>query len=257
MFMDYIHGTCAGELFDMKKCTAPFFGTPEQDRAFRKHLAEIHVSLTAHQFDKIGGLHEKEGEVVVGPDLVSGKGPWNRTNDFWKDIVQFAMKAYGQMEHDFQDMPYLHRIPELMQVYGWNEKKCSLANLDFGAHNLLVNENFEIVGLIGLTDVVAAPLEIAAQLPHDTFLERPVPGEDKLDEADAENLLARWGMINEYILMIDEAAKKYPGIENVQLLGPAMASESARIVQSALQWGVLEGESEMAPLWYRYLHGLR
>jgi hypothetical protein len=40
-----------------------------------------------------------------------------------------------------------------------------LFNRDFGAHNILVDNDFNIVGIIDFDGVVASPLEAAAQYP--------------------------------------------------------------------------------------------
>ena len=66
----------------------------------------------------------------------------------------------------------------LISVYGQNSSRgpFSLTNRDFGAHNLLVNDNFEIIGVIDFDGVMAAPIEVVAQYPSLTGLEREPPG---------------------------------------------------------------------------------
>jgi aminoglycoside/choline kinase family phosphotransferase len=51
-----------------------------------------------------------------------------------------------------------------------------LTNRDFGAHNILVNDNFDIVGVIDFDGVMAAPLEAVAQYPILSFLDVDPPG---------------------------------------------------------------------------------
>ena len=51
-----------------------------------------------------------------------------------------------------------------------------LANRDFGAHNVLVNGDFDIVGLIDFDGVMAGPLEAVAQYPIFCGLEVEPPG---------------------------------------------------------------------------------
>lgn len=39
ILMDYINGTVAMDLRGAKNCDRGFFGTPDQDRKFREHMA--------------------------------------------------------------------------------------------------------------------------------------------------------------------------------------------------------------------------
>lgn len=64
-----------------------------------------------------------------------------------------------------------------MSLYGSSTSgPFRLANRDFGAHNLLVNEEFDIVGVIDFEGVMAAPIEVVAQYPTLTELDRGPPG---------------------------------------------------------------------------------
>lgn len=52
----------------------------------------------------------------------------------------------------------------------------SLTNRDFGAHNVRVNDEFEVIGVIDLDGVMATPIEMVARFPVLTDLERATPG---------------------------------------------------------------------------------
>lgn len=51
-----------------------------------------------------------------------------------------------------------------------------LANRDFSAHNVLVDDDPNIIGLIDFDGVIASPVELVAQMSLFTGLERPIPG---------------------------------------------------------------------------------
>jgi hypothetical protein len=51
-----------------------------------------------------------------------------------------------------------------------------LTNRDFGAHNLLVDDDFDIVVVIDFDGVMAAPLAAVAQYPALSFLDPDPPG---------------------------------------------------------------------------------
>jgi hypothetical protein len=53
----------------------------------------------------------------------------------------------------------------LISLYGQNSSRggpFSITNRDFGAHNLLVNDDFKIIGVIDFDGVMAAPIEVIA-----------------------------------------------------------------------------------------------
>lgn len=69
---------------------------------------------------------------------------------------------------------------DFIQKYKTSAAECkisySLVHRDLGAHNVLVNEDFDIVGLIDLDSVMAAPPEVGAQFKSFMHLNRPTPG---------------------------------------------------------------------------------
>lgn len=57
-------------------------------------------------------------------------------------------------------------LNSLLRKYGEERNgPFRLTNRDFGAHNILVNENYDIVGVIDFDGIMAAPIEAVAQLP--------------------------------------------------------------------------------------------
>jgi hypothetical protein len=89
--MDYIDGLVAAELRELKDCALGLFGTPEQDQNFRRHMAKIQVRLSTCLFDEIGCLTlDDQGDMKIGPDVLTGKGPWKSATDYYQDAARYA-----------------------------------------------------------------------------------------------------------------------------------------------------------------------
>lgn len=78
ILMDYIHGTSASDMRIAQNYDSGLFGTPQQDKAFKRELATVHATLATCNFDQSGSLYEDSatGEFRVGPDNETNKGPW-------------------------------------------------------------------------------------------------------------------------------------------------------------------------------------
>lgn len=185
ILMDYIHGTVATELRVAKNCDVDLFGTLQQDRKFRQQMAGIQVALSVFEFDQIGSLYEDEvtSEFFIGPDVETRKGPWTSPMEYYADLAHHALQGcVANAPADVQTswsfaIPILFK--HLISVYGHTATGnvlFRLTNRDFGAHNLLVNNDFEIVGVIDLDGVVAAPIEVVSQYPQLSGLDREPPG---------------------------------------------------------------------------------
>ncbi|CAG8922165.1 unnamed protein product [Penicillium salamii] len=174
MIMEYIPGTVAYELRKGIEASWDQFGTPEQDQKFRRQMAAIQVEMASLQFDKIGSLYEdpKTGDFYVGPDCQTGQGPWESSLEYYRDLAQHKLeetvRSAGEevMDDPSFSLPIL--FERLISMYT-DEKSVrgpfGIAHPDFGAHNLLVNENFEILAVIDFDGVIAAPIEVQAQFP--------------------------------------------------------------------------------------------
>ncbi|UJO21547.1 uncharacterized protein CLAFUR5_09298 [Fulvia fulva] len=191
MLMSYIHGSTAAELRDAKGCEWPLMGTSEQTERFWQRMAEIQVELASCHFSSIGSLH-REGEAFsIGPEVITGKGPWSTPDEYYQDVATHAVEsaktspsASELQQRDSFNLPRL--FPELMKLQSKpNQKHFHLVNRDFGIHNVLVNDNFEIVGVIDLDGVIAAPIEMVAQFPVLSGLHRPSPGFEKWEKRPA------------------------------------------------------------------------
>ncbi|KAF2964503.1 hypothetical protein GQX73_g9074 [Xylaria multiplex] len=171
MLMEYIHGTSAYDL-RIANSEPSLFGTPEQDERFRQQMAKIQAQVLAFRFPKIGSLYYDEDteNFFIGPDMVTGKGPWESSADYYRDFTNSLLKdmaaRYPGDAEKTSPFYYPVLLNHLMGIYGKNSKgPYSLVNRDFGSHNVLVDNDFNIISVIDFDGVFAAPPEVGAQYP--------------------------------------------------------------------------------------------
>jgi hypothetical protein len=157
------------------------FGNSEQDRKFREQMAQIQATLASFRFPQIGSLYyiQETDDFYIGPELQTGKGPWRSSAEYYDDLANYLLKSASSHEELKQSQAYMLPaiLRHLMRIHGEEPTgPFRLTNRDFGAHNILVNEDFEIVGVIDFDGVMAAPLEVVAQYPVLSFLETEPPG---------------------------------------------------------------------------------
>lgn len=216
--MDFIDGTIATEWRDLQYCNIGLYGTPDQDRNFRKQMANIQAELASHRFGMIGTLYkdEKTSEYGILRDKETGKGPWLDSHDYFKRLAYHAVKeceANGrpQLEHA---KPY--GLPDLFKdvmlkltPYG-RTGPFSLTIRDFGAHNILVNENFKIVGVTNFNYVIASSMEVVAQYPQFMGLDLDPPREDlRMNPLTIERIKKANPKLEEYRSLVEEAEYKF------------------------------------------------
>lgn len=190
--MEYIHGSPAYELRQLKNSEPYMYGTVEQDRKFREQMAHIQATISSFRFSQIGGLFydEKKDNFYIGPELQTGKGPWTSSEGYFNDLAHHLMATVSQKElrqHKSFTVPEM--LSSLLRMHG-EEKNgpFRLTNRDFGPHNVLVNDNFDIVGMIDFDGVMAAPIEAVAQFPNLFGLEVEPPGIVRTQPAVVERL---------------------------------------------------------------------
>ncbi|KAI0531814.1 kinase-like domain-containing protein [Xylaria digitata] len=172
MLMEYVHGTMAYEQQFFKHCTPSTFGTLEQDQRFRQQMAKIQAQMLAFQFPKIGSLYYDEDteSFFIGPDMITGKGPWESSADYYRDLTDTLLKEMAARYHDDAENTRPFYLPvllnHLMSIHGKQSNGLfSLVNRDFGTHNILVDNDFNILAVIDFDGIFAAPPEAGAQYP--------------------------------------------------------------------------------------------
>ena len=179
--MEYINGTTAMELSERKECAPFVFGTEEQDARLRQQMAHIQLDLARCRFDSIGSLQfdEKDNEFFIGPEIVTGLGPWKSSFAYYNDIAEHALKSSASRDdltsrHSFA-VPLVFK-DLVARICSDDTGPFSLTNRDLGFHNVLVDEHFAVIGVIDLDGIMAALKEVVGQFPVLSGLDPPAPG---------------------------------------------------------------------------------
>ncbi|KAL2047627.1 hypothetical protein N7G274_000669 [Stereocaulon virgatum] len=151
--------------------------TPDQDSHFLRQMARIQVTLANVRMNRIGSIFESPDGFEVGPDVETAQGPYENPKQYYQAVASQRDErcaVYGHFETDqFNrgDLPALFSLCLKSVADEYTEDRFGLANRDFGPHNLLVDDDFNIVALFDLDFVLSAPLHVVASLPHKTWSE--------------------------------------------------------------------------------------
>ncbi|GAB7328950.1 hypothetical protein MBLNU13_g00820t1 [Cladosporium sp. NU13] len=245
ILMQYLHGTTASDLQDAKDCGIGTFGSPEQDRHFWSQMASYHAQLTSITFDKIGSLHQDGDNFTIGPEIETGEGPWDTSEQYYEALVRHRTKVANSDApsevRDSQTFSYPSKFMELMEsAEDRNTAPFGLANRDFGAHNVLVDNEFNIVGFIDFDGVMAAPSAFVAQLPVFMGMLRPVPGFVETREITLKCLQETAHLLPKYIGLVQAAVAQQEvrtGRKVSSGLAGLLMSDAASIVQGLNDFG--------------------
>ena len=211
VLMEYINGTTASDLRERKECDPDVFGTAEQDARLRQQMAHIQVDLARCRFDSIGSLQldEKDNGFFIGPETVTGLGPWKSSFSYYDDAAEYSLKSC--VSEDELSSRNSFAVPlvfkDLVRRFCSDETgSFSLTNRDFGFHNVLVDENFSIIGVIDLDGVMAAPKEVVGQFPSLCGLDPPAPGISPSNPLVLEREEKEKPLIESYAALLSEYA---------------------------------------------------
>lgn len=162
VLIDYIPGKSAQEQLGK--------ATPEQDTYLLKQMAGIQVELANVRMGEIGSIFESSDGYIVGPDIKTNQGPFTIPKEYYDAVATqrnrrcSLQRATESEKLDAGDLPllfsaYINAIP-----YNYIEKDFGLANKDLGLHNLIVDKEFKVVGIIDLDFIISAPLHVVANL---------------------------------------------------------------------------------------------
>jgi hypothetical protein len=211
-------------------------------------MALIHVILTTQTFDKIGSLresHENPGHFFIGSEIETGEGPWDTAEQYYSALSRHRFQV---AEHDADaevrgsdSFGLPHKFCELISRLQIRDSgPYSLANRDFGAHNVLVDDDFRIVGLIDFDGVIAAPIELVAQMPSFTGLDRPIPGYVETNEFALKRLERTKRRIPKYrraVRALVPGTRGWIDVGDASGLVDAMVSDAASVVQGMNAYG--------------------
>ncbi|PQE06257.1 aminoglycoside phosphotransferase protein [Rutstroemia sp. NJR-2017a BBW] len=151
---------------------------PEHKKAFLSNLAKIHVQLSAVQLPKIGTIVsiDADGTYQQGPIPGLG-GPFDTATEFfeaWAAKVQFGI---SNEKLRAASGPYAAEIiPSVASFTEWIDKLASrlsvrdhgpfpLCHGDFGHNNVIVDDNYHILGVIDWETAFAGPWEVFGDFP--------------------------------------------------------------------------------------------
>ncbi|KAI9719498.1 MAG: hypothetical protein M1828_006205 [Chrysothrix sp. TS-e1954] len=253
ILLDYIPGTAADELRDQRDCELQTYGTKEQDRKFREQLAKFQVELASCKFDKIGSIRQSKSNpkaFEIGADVEIGKGPWTSSIEYYKDRAEYSLEHCREVKYCRWDpekelhkersflLPVLFRdlMPKLEDKVA-NKGPFGLANSDYGANNVLVDTDFNIIALIDFDCVMAAPIEQVAQFPSLTCLEPDTPYVVQTEPAVLERMEISVPKVRAYKELIAEAERRRleegKGVTHISHL---MLSDGAYVMQSMTEF---------------------
>lgn len=207
--MHYIHGTTAEKMAEIKQCEAGMYGDVTQDHHFRHKLAEIQARISSCKCSVVSSpacLGGKENpSLTIGPDVYTGSGPWNSSENYYRHLTEALIEEAVNKGYSDNGGSPSYELPALLfnlvkthSMREFAETGFPSSHRDLGAHNILVNDQFKIVGIVGLKDVAAVPPEMVAQYPPLSCMEIDLPGV-------ARNLL---GVVEEDPHALDQVRKQ-------------------------------------------------
>jgi len=246
--MSYINGNTASELRVTKNCEVGKFGDSKQDLKFRKQMAWIQIELSSLKFDKIGAIYQDGGSFVIGPEIETGQGPWDTETEYYSAIARHTFQLANseappevKTEKSFELPLKFENLMALCKKRP-NEHQFRLTNRDFGAHNLLVDNEFNIIGLIDFDGVMAAPLELVAQFPQLTGLDRPIPGYVETRPLAIERIKRVEPQLQEYRDLVALAEVELNLVDgNETGIAEIMMSDTASIIQGLASYNSHQG----------------
>ncbi|MCJ1244681.1 hypothetical protein MMC30_001880 [Trapelia coarctata] len=177
MLLTYIHGTRAYD-----------FGLDvEQSRYVQRQMIEIMLELASHKFDRIGSLvRDESGDFAIGKDMETNQGPFTTAGEYYAAFSTQYFHLFA--DHDFENnldaercsglhLPFMFN--SFMQIFtdcANDHGPFSLTNTDLGDHNIILDAECNIVGLIDCDNIIAAPIHVVAQIPSISGTDIPPPG---------------------------------------------------------------------------------
>ncbi|KAM5440082.1 hypothetical protein McanCB56680_002194 [Microsporum canis] len=249
ILMEYIHGTTAHTLRKAKGPNSYVLGSQLQDLNFRKELAMIQVTLATKKFDRIGRPRPAADGKSFEISASSSGLTFGSDIDYYKYITgEIIQDAARRTQASSQDTTVL--LPALFNtlIARWSNHlgPFGMTITSLGAHNVLVNERFEVQALIDPEGLIAAPIEIQAQLPYSMGLQMEPPSYialSPMDKLRINNIMER---VKEYRSLLKDADRLIYGgnlraADDVPLYR-AVLSPAAVLYQGMVEYRTL-GES--------------
>ena len=176
IIMEYLEGTLARDnLYD---------ATPDQDTHFLRQMAGIQSHLANLRMPVIGSIIETEGGFSIGPDVKIGLGPFERESEYYCALARhhlaraYNLERLASRTRNGADISFAFLCALNVMEKRDNQTDFAITNADLGPHNLLVDENFNIVAMIDLDFLHAVPSPCVARLPLRTYSELQLDATD-------------------------------------------------------------------------------
>ncbi|RBR10341.1 hypothetical protein FVER53590_12451 [Fusarium verticillioides] len=209
-------------------------------------MAEIQATLSSFKFNQIGSLYQNKetSDFFIGPETETVKGPWSSSLEYYQDLSNHALQVCVQhaspevkTASSFANPILFRHLMSLYRQQKPSKESFSLVNRDFGAHNLLVNEKFQIVGVIDFDGVMAAPIEVVAQYPVLTGLNREPPGCVETRPAAIERIERTKPKLKEYKEMLAAAERKLGNDDKgATPIADLLLSDAASVFQGLVRY---------------------
>jgi hypothetical protein len=128
--------------------------------ASSERMAQIQATVASFRFPRIGSLYHDSytDGFYIGPELQTGRAPWTSSTEYYDDLVDHLLKSASTTDELKQSQSFMlpSILGHLTRIHKERSGPFRLTNRDSGAHNILVNDNFEIVGVIDFDGVMVA-----------------------------------------------------------------------------------------------------
>lgn len=258
MLLTYIHGTVADDL-ELEEVNVS---------RLLKQMASMMVELARCKFDCIGCIFtNRTGDFEIGPVLETDTGPYKTANEYYEAISDHRFHLYADQHfennrdatHDTGlHLPFLfNNLMPVLSKSAVDNGSFSLTNTDFGFHNILVDENFEIVGLIDCDGIMAAPLHVVAQPPKFCGVNIAIPGIKETNPFVLEFAAKGRERFDTFVELVAAAEKT---VDAATPVSKAMHSDGAMLVAGLEAYTGLQGWRNMDWIngyWFLYYRNIR
>jgi Phosphotransferase enzyme family len=139
-------------------------------------MAEIKMKLGSIRFPQIGSLRQDElGNYSIGSLCVGGKwtGPFNSATNYysyfalsaWEDCATKDYESEASRQND-HFVPWLARsLAPFISHAGLDRGPFPLSHVDLGRHNLLIDDNAVVIGVVDWSNACTLPWESFCNFP--------------------------------------------------------------------------------------------
>jgi hypothetical protein len=248
------------------------YGTKEQTDYLLRQMADMFVELAQCKFKQIGSIFQDPDtrEFYVGADLETGKA-FETAQEYYQTLGLHRFRYYSKTYllnnlavqlNKGMALPLVFN--NLISIFASPENdngEFRLTNRDFGFHNILVDETFTIRGIIDCDSIKAAPIDVVAQYPLMSEMERRPPGYKTTWPPRLRTYGFGEAQASEFRQYVREAEQRLcTSKRNETPLADAMESDGARFVEGIdkyCTWQARCHEDWSRAYWYMYYRRIR